>query len=209
MQVSKILRFLRDEIHTVVLATADGEGNPFTCAADVMDCDENGVYFLTARGKNLYARLQARPFVALTGIKGESTMTRAALSVRGKVREEPREVLSRLLEKNPYMYEIYPAQVSREALVAFCLYDGEGEWFDLSKKPIERRRFAVGGRAAVKNEEGRYLITGKCTGCGKCLDVCPQRCIDLSLTPAVILQAHCLRCGNCLSACPVGGVERA
>lgn len=100
METEKILAFLRDEIHTAVMATADDSGNPVTCAIDVMDGDGSGLYFLTAKGKNFYARLKARGFAALTGIAGDSTMTRVAVSVRGKVKEQRRDVLRRLLEKN-------------------------------------------------------------------------------------------------------------
>lgn len=34
--------------------------------------------------------------------------------------------------------EIYPKVESMSALTVFQLYKGSGEWFDLSKKPIER-----------------------------------------------------------------------
>lgn len=52
-----------------------------------MDSDENSLYFLTAQGKNLYKRLKKQGYIALTGIKGENTMTSVAVSLRGKVRE--------------------------------------------------------------------------------------------------------------------------
>lgn len=52
-----------------------------------MDADEGGLYFLTARGKGFYRRLKATGYLSLTGIKGENTMSRTAISVRGKVRE--------------------------------------------------------------------------------------------------------------------------
>lgn len=78
----------------------------------------------------------------------------AALSIRGKVRELESELLPRLFEKNPYMNEIYPDAASRSALTVFVIYEGSGEWFDLSKKPIERASFTFGG--AEKVQEG-YL----------------------------------------------------
>ena len=51
------LSFLVHEIHTAVVATVDDEGLPVTAAIDMMDCDENSLYFLTARGKSFYDRL--------------------------------------------------------------------------------------------------------------------------------------------------------
>lgn len=205
MEAADYLNYLVREIHTVIVATVDDDGTPVTAAIDMMDADEGGLYFLTAKGKGFYDRLVKRGAAALTGIKGEDTMSRVALSVRGKVKEIGREYLPRLLEKNPYMLAIYPSEESRKALAVFKLWEGSGEWFDLSKKPVERDSFVFGG--AEKREEG-YFITDACIGCETCGTVCPQNCIDFSGTPAVINAAHCLRCGNCLGECPAGAVVK-
>ena len=50
-------RYLVNEIHTTIVATVDDEGLPVTAAIDMMDCDENSLYFLTAKGKGFYDRL--------------------------------------------------------------------------------------------------------------------------------------------------------
>ena len=92
-----------------------------------------------------------------------------------------------------------------KALTVFQVYEGIGEWFDLSKKPIERATFTFGG--ASQKPEG-YFITDACIGCGSCAAVCPQSCIVTDSVPHVIEQEHCLHCGNCMEACPVGAVER-
>lgn len=193
------LKYLTQEIHTVVVATTDDGGLPVTCAIDMMDSDEGGLYFLTAKGKGFYSRLKKNGYMALTGMKGKDTMSCVAVSVRGKVYELGTELLPRLFEKNPYMNEIYPTEESRQALTVFNLYEGSGEWFDLSKKPIERASFTIGN----KQEETRgYEITQTCIGCQTCQTVCPQACIDFSTVPAVIRQENCLHCGNCFSICP-------
>ncbi len=199
------LKYLTEEIHTVVAATTDGEGLPVTCAIDIMDADEDGLYILTAKGKGFYDRLKKDGYMALTGMKGEDTMSCVAVSVRGKVCELGEAHLPRLFEKNPYMNEIYPTEKSRSALTVFKLYDGSGEWFDLSKKPIERASFTFG--KGEESEEG-YFITEHCIGCCTCEPVCPQACIDFTNTPAEIVQEHCLRCGNCKSVCPHNAVIR-
>lgn len=199
------LRYLVDEIHTTVVATVDDDGLPITAAIDMMDSDEDGLYFLTAKGKNFYERLKKRQFLALTALKGEDTMSSVAVSLRGKVRELGYDRIPALFEKNPYMYEIYPTEESMRALTVFQIYEGTGEWFDLSKKPIERDSFAFGG--AEKKQEG-YFIMDACIGCDACVDVCPQGCIRADSIPYVIEQDHCLHCGNCMDACPVGAVER-
>ena len=69
MTTLEILRFLQEEIHTTVVATVDDEGLPVTCTIDMMDYDENGLYLLTAKGKNFYERLKKRGVLALTGNK--------------------------------------------------------------------------------------------------------------------------------------------
>lgn len=144
MNVLDIFAFLREDILTAVLACNDGCGKPVTCAVNVMDFDGDGLYFLTAKKKALYGRLKAEGYISLTGIKGESTMTSIAVSVRGKVRQLGEDYVEGLLEKNTYLYEIYPTPQSRGQLAAFMLYEGEGAWFDLSKKPAEQFAFSFG-----------------------------------------------------------------
>lgn len=205
MEAKDYLHYISNVIHRTIVATVDDEGLPVTAAIDMMDSDENGLYFLTAKGKGFYDRLKKREFLALTAMKGEDTMSSVAVSVRGKVRELGYEKIPYLFEKNPYMHKIYPTEESMHALTVFQIYEGIGEWFDLSKKPIDRASFTFG--EAKRKEEG-YFITDACIGCKTCGSVCPQSCIDFSNTPAVIEQDHCLRCGNCAGICPVGAVER-
>lgn len=205
MKTAEYLSFIVNEIHTTVVATVDAEGLPVTAAIDMMDCDENSLYFLTAKGKGFYDRLIKRGFLALTAMKGKDTMSSVAVSIRGKVRELGYERIPALFAKNPYMKEIYPTEDSMKALTVFQIYEGIGEWFDLSKKPIERASFTFGG--ASEKPKG-YFITDACIGCGSCGAVCPQSCISHDSIPCAIEQAHCLHCGNCMEACPVGAVER-
>lgn len=87
METKDYLDYLVRVIHTTIVATVDEEGLPVTAAIDMMDTDGDSLYFMTAKGKSLYDRLKKRPFLALTGLWGDDTMTRKALSIRGKVRE--------------------------------------------------------------------------------------------------------------------------
>ena len=205
METKDYLAYISKVIHRTIVATVDDDGLPVTAATDMMDSDENSLYFLTAKGKSFYDRLKKRQFLALTAMKGEDTLSSVAVSVRGKVRELGYGKIPELFGKNPYMHQIYPTEESMKALTVFQIYEGTGEWFDLSKKPIERASFVFG--SAEEKAEG-YFITDACIGCGNCLPVCPQNCIISERQPYVIVQEHCLHCGNCLTSCPEEAVKK-
>jgi uncharacterized pyridoxamine 5'-phosphate oxidase family protein len=205
METKEFLKYIVEEIHTTIVATVDDEGLPVTAAIDMMDYDNDSLYFLTAKGKGFYDRLTKRQFLALTAMKGEDTMSSVAVSIRGKVRDLGYDKIPELFKKNPYMHQIYPTEESMKALTVFQIYEGTGEWFDLSKKPIERASFNF-GKVEIKREG--YFVTDNCIGCGSCLSVCPQSCIITTRIPYVIEQEHCLHCGNCLNTCPAGAVVR-
>lgn len=205
MSASKYLKYLVEEMHTTVLATLDAQGHPITCVIDMMDQDEQGLYFLTAKGKNFYQRLKANENIALTAVKGEDTLSSVSISIQGKAKEIGPDRLPLLFEINEYMKKIYPDEKSRSALTVFQITEGQGEWFDLSKHPIERDSFAFGTK---QNHALGYFVTDKCIGCKLCYSVCPQKCIDVTTKPAVIAQHHCLHCGNCVSICPASAIER-
>ena len=101
MTTSDYLKYIVNEIHRTIVATVDDDGSPVTCAIDMMDCDENSLYFLTAKGKAFYDRLIKREYLAFTAMKGEDTMSSVAVSVRGKVRELGYERIPELFRKNP------------------------------------------------------------------------------------------------------------
>lgn len=77
------LKYLVEEIHTTVVATVDDEGLPVTAAIDMMDYDEDCLYFLTAKGKGFYDRLKKRGTLALTGMKRHHALRRPFHSGKG------------------------------------------------------------------------------------------------------------------------------
>lgn len=239
METKDYLRMLREEIHSTVFATVDEQGLPAARVIDIMLTDEDSLYFITARGKAFYRQLARTPFVAISGMAGgEGSMNKRAVSVRGAVEELGSGLIPRVFEENPYMAQIYPTEESREALTVFRLYEGEGEYFDLSTKPVTRHSFHVGRSGAENTAEGNtvegsnvkgstmkgstaagkasenagaageYRITERCDGCGNCLEMCPQNCIETDRIPFMIQAEHCLHCGNCLRVCHAGAVVR-
>lgn len=71
METKDYLSYIMNKIHRTIVATVDDEGLPVTAAIDMMDNDDQSLYFLTAKGKNFYDRLIKRGFLALTAMKGE------------------------------------------------------------------------------------------------------------------------------------------
>lgn len=205
MTTKEILEKLVNEIHTTVIASNDPEGNPITSVIDMMLTDNEKLYFLTAKGKSFYERIMRTGYVALSGMKRADTMSTVAISVHGKVRNIGSEKLEEIFQKNSYMAEIYPKKESRNALEVFEIYEGAGELFDLSCKPIYRKNFTFGnGRA----EEHGFFVTKRCSGCGTCQPVCPQVCIIKKEKSYAIEQEHCLHCGKCMEVCPNDAIEK-
>ena len=129
------------DIHTTVVATVDDDGLPVTCVIDMMDYDGEGLYFLTNVGKSFYDRLVKRGYLSLSATDGKPTMECTAVTVEGHVREVGADKLEELLEKNPYMYELYPTEDRRATLRAFQIHTGSGNLYELAVKPPKQTFF--------------------------------------------------------------------
>lgn len=203
MQTADYLKVLKEEIHSAVFATIDENGLPDTRVIDIMLADSDSLYFITAKGKAFYRQLMEQKFAAISGMTdGKSSLDKKAVSVRGKIRNIGNKKLEEVFVENPYMNEIYPSVESRNALEVFQMYEGQGEYFDLSVKPIYREPFYLGGNHETRTNAHGFYITESCNQCGKCLTECPQGCIDVTEGTVSIHQAHCLHCGRCYEICP-------
>ena len=136
------LEYLEKVIHTTVFATIDESGKPSTCVIDIMHSDDNALYFLTAKTKNFYLRLKNNENVAITGLKGTDTMSSSSINIRGKAKEIGSDLVLDIFNKNTYTYDIYPDEESLKILTVFKVYEGSGEFYDLSQKPIFRESFS-------------------------------------------------------------------
>lgn len=201
MNTIEYLQFLQKDIHSTAMATIGSDGHPQARIIDIMLADDTCLYFITAKGKEFYRQLTEQKYVALTGMNQK----KQSISLRGKIRSADSSLLERVFEENPYMKDIYPQQESRSALEVFCIYEGQGEFFDLSCQPIFRDTFVLGNE---REHKIGYFVQDTCIGCKLCYSVCPQKCINVSDKPAVIQQEHCLHCGRCVEICPAHAIER-
>lgn len=200
MDKAEYLRILVEEMHSTTMATLGSDGHPQTRVIDMMLWDEQGVYFLTATGKAFYEQLMEQKFVALSATEGKKS-----ISLRGKIRNIGHEKLDEIFEKNTYMQQIYPGN-TRSTLEVFQIYEAEGQYFDISEPSrIVRDSFTIG---ELEVRQPGYYVGEGCIGCKMCYKVCPQKCIDISKKPVVILQNHCLHCGRCVEACPKQVIEK-
>ena len=194
------LDILVNDIHSATFATIGKDQHPQTRIIDLMLYDEKGVYFLTAKGKEFYRQLMEQQYVAIS-----ATKNKVSVSLRGKIKNIHQEKLDEIFEKNTYMQEIYPDQ-TRVALEAFCLYEAQGEYFDISHpNHIVRDSFTIGNQQIQTNN---YTVLSHCIGCKLCYSVCPQKCINITQIPVQINQNHCLHCGECERICPKKAIIR-
>lgn len=120
MKDSIYLKKLVEEIHSATVATVGADGHPQTRVIDMMLWDGNGVYFLTAKGKEFYSQIMDQEFIAVS-----ATKDKISISLRGKVKNIGKDKLDEIFEKNDYMKKIYPGE-TRLSLEVFCLYEAEG-----------------------------------------------------------------------------------
>ena len=155
--MQKYLKILVEDIHSTTVATIGADGHPQTRVIDMMLYDEKGVYFLTAKGKVFYEQLMEQQYIAIS-----ATKDKMAISLRGKIKNIGYEKLDEIFEKNKYMQKIYPDD-TRSALQVFCLYEAEGEYFDISNPSHIVRESIVIGEKEV--HQTGYFVGEDCIGC--------------------------------------------
>lgn len=80
MTKTNYLKMLVEVLHSTTVATIGPDGHPQTRIIDMMHYDEDGVYFLTAKGKAFYAQLMEQKYVAISATKDKVAVSLAGLN---------------------------------------------------------------------------------------------------------------------------------
>ncbi|AGA68306.1 4Fe-4S protein [Desulfitobacterium dichloroeliminans LMG P-21439] len=60
----------------------------------------------------------------------------------------------------------------------------------------------------LKNVATLKLEQSRCTGCGKCFEVCPHQVFAIMNSKATIVEKdRCIECGACVKNCPFHALE--
>jgi uncharacterized pyridoxamine 5'-phosphate oxidase family protein len=200
MTVKDAFKIMRD-IRETTLATVDDEGRPQARIIETMYADERSIYFVTARGKEVYEQLEKSHLAAMVGLSKDWISIRVSGMVEKL--DDQHKWIDLCFVNNPSLEKIYPGH-SRYILEVFRFVKGTVETFSVAQEPIER---FVGTFGEHKLKLKGFYIHDECIECGLCLRNCPQNCI-VAGTPYKIKQEHCLQCGLCEENCPVKTIER-
>lgn len=191
-------------VGVLAFATADQDGNPQIRNISAIHYEPEAMYFFTAKGKNFCKELLSDGRVQILAYTKYKEMIRLSARAVPAPETEQRKLIDTIFEEQPYLLNVYPEQTRFLAGIVFQITDAEIEYFNLGVNPIFRESYTIGkGNITLKG----YRITDACISCGKCLEKCPQRCIEIG-KPCKIQQEHCLHCGNCMAVCPAGAVEQ-
>ena len=187
------------------VATVDEHGAPQIRCISAVHYDEDSFYFFTARGKNVAKELLTDGRVQILVYTKFKEMIRLSGKALPVADERQKTCIDTIFAEQPYLGNLYPDE-KRNIGICFEIKDASIEYFNLGVNPIFREIYTIGNGSA---ERKGYHITDNCIGCGKCMTVCPQNCIDRGTpTPYNIRQNNCLHCGACFENCPIGAIER-
>lgn len=191
-----------DYVGVLSFATVDSNGDPQVRNISAIHYEPDAIYFFTARGKDFCKELLNTEKVQVLGYTMYKEMIRLTGVVKPVPSSEQEKWKDVIFTEQPYLANVYPGD-TRNIGIIFCIRDMAVEYFNLGVNPVFRENYVIGNAEIAPKG---YFITKDCIGCGKCVNVCPQRAIDKG-KPSVIHQEHCLHCGNCFENCPVSAIK--
>ena len=153
------LKLLVETIHSTTIATIGADGHPQTRVIDMMLYDNQGVYFLTAKGKAFYAQLMEQGYIALS-----ATREKVSISLRGKIKNIGSEKLDDIVRDSFTIGKVAqeaPGYYVGESCIGckLCYSVCPQKCIDITKKPV-------------------VIDQHHCLHCGRCAEVCPKQTIE-------------------------------
>lgn len=137
----EFLKLIPAAFQSVVFGTI-ANNRPYTNVADIELELDGKLYFATTYQKGFYHRLHAQPYVSITALKGEETMSSVGFTLNGTVKEVDLSYLDRIYEQHPEMLEINKTESERrELLRPFEITPTDGFVYDLRQTPIFQKSF--------------------------------------------------------------------
>ena len=148
------LKLLVDEIHSTTVATIGSDGHPQTRIIDMMYYDEEGVYFLTAKGKAFYDQLMEQQYVAI-------------------------EVFWLYEAQGEYFDISNPSNIVRDTITIGKTEAVQTGYF-IGKECIGCKLcYSVCPQKCIDISSVPVTINhNHCLHCGRCAEICPKQCIE-------------------------------
>lgn len=90
---------------------------------------------------------------------------------------------------------------------SFSLHDGPGIRTTVFFKGCPLKCLWCHNPESHRAAQELLFYTERCTGCGKCVRVCPEGGVTLIDGRAVTDRKKCIGCGHCVTVCPAGARE--
>ncbi len=131
LTTAEFLDLIPSAFQSVVFGTI-ANGRPYTNVADIELCLDGKLYFATTYQKSFYQRLHSLPYVSITALKGEETMSSVGFTLNGTVKEVDLSYLDKIYDQHPEMLEINKTDSERrELLRPFEITPTDGFVYDL------------------------------------------------------------------------------
>lgn len=141
LTTAEFLDLIPSAFQSVVFGTI-ANSRPYTNVADIELCLDGKLYFATTYQKSFYQRLHAQPYVSITALKGEETMSSVGFTLNGTFKEVNLSYLDKIYDQHPEMLEINKTDSERrELLRPFEIAPTDGFVYDLRQTPIFQKAF--------------------------------------------------------------------
>lgn len=139
------LDFIVDQIHNVVVSTADSKGDPQAQICDFMFNRDGKLYIGTSKKNPFYqALMENNNKVVVSGYKGEDTMSSYGFSLKGTIADIGQKYQEEFFAKNPYLSQAFLNDLETEKKNMRCLEitPKSASFIDYRKQPIFLRHFS-------------------------------------------------------------------